>query len=142
MNKLIDQLKLILNQEELTCVITDGNGFFFKSSERGINPLYEFINGNHGPGPFYLADKIIGKAAALLCIKANIIEVYSMVVSTSAKVILNDNSIDCSFDQEVPHIMNRTQTGLCPMEGLSTGVKDPDVMLEKIGTWLRSMKSS
>ncbi len=142
MNDLTKSLKDLLSNEELTCVITDGMGLFYKSTDRGIKPLYDFIVKNYNSGPYYLADKIIGKAAALLCVKAGIKEVYSHVISTPAIEVFKENSISCFFDQEVPHILNRTNTGLCPMEGLSAGVETPDEMFEKIETWITSMKSS
>lgn len=142
MNKMTENASIIMTNENLTCVIANKTEVIYKSSERGINPLFNFINFSSGIGPFYLSDKIIGKAAALLCIKAGICEVQTIILSSPALQIFKDNSIIYKYDSLVPRIMNRTKSGLCPMEALSEGVESPEDMYLKIKKWLTSMKSS
>lgn len=119
-----------------TCVISNTKKIIFTSEKRGVEPLIDFIKSLQNEGIYFLADKVIGKAAALLCVKAKINYVYTALISTPAKSILSRHSIEFEFDSEVPAIQNRTKTGLCPMEGLSRGVTTPDEMYSKVIEWL------
>ncbi len=137
-NKIITNIKHKLVSENLTCVISDTKDVIFTSNKRGVTPLIEFIHSFRKKDSYYLADKVIGKTAALLCIKAGINHVNTIVISTPAKIILSNNSITFDFENEVPAINNRDNTGLCPMEGLSKGVTTPDEMYDKVVLWLAS----
>jgi len=135
----IELAKATLNNENLTCVITDGTKIVFKSTKRGVTPLVLFILKNIN-GKFFLADKVIGKAAALLCCKANIKHVFTSVISTPAIDILNKENIYYEFNKQVDSIKNRDNTDLCPMEYLSKGITDCDSMFEKVYSWLKQQK--
>lgn len=136
--KIISYIKQKLETENLTCVISDSNDVIFTSNKRGVAPLIDFIQSFSTNNSYYLADKVIGKAAALLCIKAGIKHINTLVISSPAKLILSNNLISYEFNTEVPAINNRTNTGLCPMEGLSKGVNTPDEMYDKVVLWLDS----
>ena len=138
MKKHLDKAKKLMNEGGYTCVIMDGPIILSASRLRGVAPLVEFIKSHTGRGGFVIADKVIGKAAALLCVKAHIVMVFAEVLSTSAKEVLSEHGIEYDFGTEVPHIMNRADTGLCPMEQLSEGVDDPHLMFDKILNWLAS----
>jgi hypothetical protein len=131
-------LKSELQRGDNTCMVFSHNDLIFSSDKRGVAPLIDFINEKTEHGYFMLADKVIGKAAALLCIKAGIKIVYSGVISAAALEIFCENEIPVDYDCEVPVIENRTKTGLCPMEGLSKGVSSPDEMYNKIIDWMAS----
>ena len=121
-----------------TCIIYKDYILVFSSEKRGVAPLMDFIKESQGTNGYMLADKVIGKAAALLCLKAGISIVYSNIISTAALEILGNNGIPVAYDKEVPAIQNRTRTGFCPMEGLSEGISDPDAMYDRIVKWLAS----
>ena len=72
-----------------------------------------------------LADKVIGKAAALLIIFGNIKVVYANVMSDCAKKILEENNVEVEYNRIVPYIMNRDGTDKCPMEKLIENIDDP-----------------
>jgi hypothetical protein len=66
-----------------------------------------------------LADKILGKAAALLLVYGGMDaagQVYGQVLSDGAAQVLEHYRIPYAFETRVPHIINRTGTGMCPME--------------------------
>ncbi|MCK5759608.1 MAG: DUF1893 domain-containing protein [Clostridiales bacterium] len=137
-NRVTDLIKHKLVSENLTCVISDNKEIIFTSKKRGVTPLIDFINSLKNKDNYYLADKVIGKAAALLCIKAGIIYVTTLVISTPAKIIFQKNAITFEFETEVCAISNRDNTGLCPMENLSNGIATPDEMYDKVVLWLAS----
>ena len=137
-NRVTDLIKHKLLSENLTCVISDNKEIIFTSKKRGVTPLIDFINSLKIKDNYYLADKVIGKAAALLCIKAGIMYVTTIVISTPAKIIFQKNAITFEFETEVLAISNRENTGLCPMEHLSKGIATPDEMYDKVVLWLAS----
>ena len=137
-NRVTNLIKNKLISENLTCVISDNKEIIFTSKNRGVAPLIDFINSFKNKGNYYLADKVIGKTAALLCIKAGIMYVNTIVLSTPAKIIFQRNLISSEFEIEVSAITNRDNTGLCPMEILSKGVTTPDEMYDKVVLWLVS----
>ncbi len=132
----------LLKEKSYACVVVRDGDVVFSSEKRGIAPLVEFNEFSDSRGGFSLADKVIGKAAALLCIYSGVGHVYANVISTPAVNALVKNNIDVSYDSEVPSIKNRAGDGLCPMEKLSEGVGEPAVMFDKVVRWLESIKLS
>jgi len=72
-----------------------------------------------------MADKVVGKAVALLVRYAGIVAVYAGMMSESAKKALHGTGIDYSYAKLVPKILNRAGDDLCPMEKLSLAYDDP-----------------
>lgn len=72
-----------------------------------------------------IADKVVGKAAALMAILGGAKAVYGQVLSESAENILKKYKIAYAYDQKVPYIENRTKTGQCPLEEAVNLVDDP-----------------
>ena len=79
-----------------------------------------------------VADKMVGKAAAVLLVLGMVGEVYADVISTPAREFLDDHQIPVTFSQEVPFVMNRQKDGLCPMEQLAFREFNPKRIKEKI----------
>lgn len=73
---------------------------------------------------FSAADKIIGKAAAMLFVKAGVKEVYGSVMSSSAAELLQKYNIPCSWGTLTDKIINRKGDGVCPMEQTVAGIND------------------
>jgi len=124
-----------LLENNLTCVITDDKNIVYTSYERGVTPLVIFILKDL-KGNFYLADKVIGKAAAYLCVKANIKHVFTTVISYAAIKIFKQYNISYEYEQVVSAIQNRNRDGNCPMEQLAVGVEDYNKMFDKVYAWL------
>lgn len=113
---------------------------FFSSKQRGIAPLVALCEKNMNNEELYLADKVIGKAAALLCVQCNAKMLYAKVISQAALRVLEKHSIDVSYDTLVPYIKNREGNGRCPMELLSGGVDKPGEMLLRAQNFLKTTK--
>lgn len=83
--------------------------------QRGIKPLLKQLE----QGTFedaFLADRIIGKAAALLYVYGKVKKVYTPVISKPAIQVFEEYGIDYTADQVIENIKNREKNGLCPME--------------------------
>ena len=72
-----------------------------------------------------VADKVIGKGAALLMVYGGVSEVWADVISDSAAQVLQEAGIPCAFGQRVPYIINRQGDGMCPIEALMHDIDTP-----------------
>lgn len=70
------------------------------------------------------ANKIVGKAVAMLFVMAGIKEVYAEVLSVSGKAFLEQNNINVSWGVLTDVIINRQGTGMCPMEKAVLNIND------------------
>jgi hypothetical protein len=73
-----------------------------------------------------LADKIIGKAAAMVAILAGIRAAYTPLVSQAAYDTLARYHISLEYDRLVPLILNGRGDGPCPMERVTLPIDDPE----------------
>lgn len=97
----------------------------YTSYQRGVIPLIHFLSEDIYFKDVCAADKVIGKAAALLLVLAGVKSAYAPVMSESGLYIRSYYGILASCDICVPTILNRAGTGPCPMEEEMDGIKDP-----------------
>ena len=89
---------------------------------------------------FYAADKVVGKAAALLYCLLGVRCVYGAVMSDAAVKVLRRNGIEAYWGRLTENIRNRTNTGLCPMEAATMHIDDPEEALDVILATLKSLQ--
>lgn len=118
----LENCKIILERESLTCVVKCGDKLF-KTTDRGIKPFLQWIENGEDLHGAVAADKVVGKAAAFLMEKAGLCAVYAAVLSDPAKAVLQNAGIVYAYGKLVPRIQNRKGDGLCPME---SAVMDTD----------------
>lgn len=106
---------MLLNSADYTCVLCKDDTVY-TSSIRGVAPMINFIENGADLRGFSVADKVVGKAAAMLFVYAGVTEVYGHVISKAAVEVLNQYSIPYSFGKLADYIVNRSHTGMCPME--------------------------
>lgn len=63
-----------------------------------------------------IADKVIGKVAASILTVAGVKEIYADVISKFAIPVLEKNNIKYEYNKKVEYIINKDNTGMCPME--------------------------
>ena len=108
----------------MTCVLCRGDNTY-TSEKSGIAPMLGFLADGVGLDGFSAADRIIGKAAAMLFVRAGVREVYGEVMSRAALPVLEKYGIRCSFGALTDRIANRAGDGICPMEATVAGIDDP-----------------
>ncbi len=109
-------------KEHTLIVYKDGKTTFY--DERGLDPLLIRLNDGTFKDAF-VADRIVGKASALLHVYGQVKEVYTPVISKPAIKIYEKYGIKYSADQVLDNILNRTKTGLCPMDLKVQDTDDP-----------------
>ena len=132
MTEPLEQAKSLLISSASTIAVVS-NGEVFTSQERGVKPLLHLLSEKKGflKGAS-VADKVIGKAAALLMVLGEIKEVHTLIISEPAIKVFEIHNIPCFYDKKVDRIMNRTGDGLCPMETLCLDVDNPMDAFTKI----------
>lgn len=120
----LQKAKDILQSTGSTCVLCLGDQVI-TSHRRGVAPLMEFWEQQLDLTGFSAADKVVGKATALLYCLLQVKAVHGLVMSRPALQILTAQGIQTTYDQLVDAIQNRTGTGLCPMETATREIDDP-----------------
>lgn len=98
------------------------------SREKGIKPLLKLTQGDDLRNAS-AADRIVGKAAAMLYALTGVEEVFAQVLSEQGRTVLKHYGIVYEYGTLTENIINRSGTGLCPME---EAVKDIDDLKEAL----------
>lgn len=129
----IDIAKSVLEEESMSVVMVKNQEIIYKSKDSGIKPLlFAYRNNLDELEGVSVADKVIGKAAALLLIDEKIHDLYAELISDAALEVFRDTDIKVIYGQRVERILNRDQTDLCPMEKLAQDETEGKVVAEKI----------
>ncbi|MBN1997411.1 DUF1893 domain-containing protein [candidate division KSB1 bacterium] len=109
-----------LEERQLSIVIEKNGKTIFESVEPMLKPLYICLNEKADEmNRSIVIDKIVGRAAAFLCVLGKVSAVYTPVASDSALEVLEKAGIELKARKKIPHIMNRDNTDFCPMEKLA-----------------------
>ena len=117
-NNIFD-LKDILLNENHTIVIYKNDASVHTSNDRGVAPLMKLLKeDNTQLKDAMIADKVIGKAAALLMVYAKVKEVYTPTISTPALQVFKNNNIEIISERNVAchipsHKPNNLTLGEC-----------------------------
>ena len=109
-----------------SCVIRTAGGEILTSDAHGILPPLTWLRED----PVTLkgadvADKVIGKAAALLFCYGGARSIWAGMMSEAARDLLDTTDIAYAYGVLVPAILNRGGTDLCPMERRAMAIGDP-----------------
>lgn len=135
----LERAKEILAQTGSTCVLCRDD-LVYTATARGIRPLIDWLESGVDTCSFSAADKVVGKAAALVYCLLGIRCVHGNVMSQAAVKVLRRNGIEAYWDRLAENIQNRAGTGLCPMEEATMHIDDPDEALPVILSTLDSLQ--
>lgn len=131
---------ILLENNHLTCVVKSGNTIL-RSEARGIAPLLGWIAADkHALRGAAIADKVVGKAAAMLMVYGGAARVYAAVISEPAADCFEKNGVAYTYDRKVDHIVNRAGDGMCPMEQCCLAIDSPDEAYRALKQKLADMK--
>ena len=118
----LEKARQLLTEGGYTCVLCKGDRIH-TSTYRGVRPLMDLLDMD--VSGFSAADKVVGKATALLYCLLNIKELHACIISDAAAEVLQAHNIPIQWDRRVAFIKNREGTGRCPMETTTEGISDP-----------------
>ncbi|MDH5495096.1 MAG: DUF1893 domain-containing protein [Candidatus Bathyarchaeota archaeon] len=129
----LEVAKQRLRDKKLSLVFVKNSKPIFETNKEGLSGFLQAIeelNGNLSDAS--VADKIIGRAASLLCAYSNVKATFAIILSQSALEILNTYNIHCEFETLVPTILNLKKTDKCPFEKLVENITNSEEAYEKI----------
>lgn len=121
-----DKAVKLIREGKAECVLLREGKILHIERGRGVSPLlaiYRKFGKKMAGGE--IVDKVIGRAAAAIAINGKVKYVHGEVVSSDAVEFLKKHNIRVSWNLKVPRILNRTRTGLCPLEKSVEGITDP-----------------
>lgn len=125
-NKDLEIAKKRLKEKGLTLSIVKGGKVIFETSSYGISGFLEAIEkfGRkiHGSS---IADKVVGKAIALLCVNTRVKAVYAAILSEKAKETLQKHAIHHEWERLVEKILAPNKAEICPFEKLADELTNP-----------------
>lgn len=121
----INNAKYILEDRNASVVFCRGEQMIILDG-KGIKPLLELMKKQIALSEYSVADKIVGKAAALLFIKMKVSSVYGSVMSEKARDIFLHYNIPFFYKTLTKEIINRRGDDICPMEKAVENVNDPE----------------
>jgi hypothetical protein len=122
----IELARSLLEEEKWNLVVVKGGQVLFNSREHGIAPFFQAVQSMgkslHNAA---MADRILGLAVAMLCLRAQITSIYAGVASQGALDMLKGKGVTVSSKNIVPYISNYDGTDLCPFEKLARNSENP-----------------
>jgi hypothetical protein len=139
----IDTAKNRLHEEDLTLTVVKNTEVLFETDSHRISGFLGAIEqlGTKLEGAS-VADRVAGKAIALLCVYAGIREVYAEVLSRKAKAVFDENRIPCEWKELVDNILNLNRSGICPFEKAAVAISDPEKAYATFKALVHSSKPS
>ena len=134
-----ERAKKLLLEGGYTCVFISADQTL-TSKKRGVSPLLEIIDDKKDLRGSCAADKVVGAGAAYLYVLLEVKEIWAHTISEAARAILERYNIPYSYGNCVPHIINRTGDGICPMENAVKDATSPEDALYKIKSTLEKLK--
>ncbi len=135
--------KHALHADSLAFVIAKDGALLRTGTDEGIGELIEVIDALgeavHGA---CLADKVVGKAVAMIARVAKMREVYAVFASEAARDTFARENIPLEYDRLVPQILDKRGDGPCPMEQLTLPIDDPHQAMIALRDFARSYVST
>lgn len=125
------------------CLCRDGD--ILTDDSKGIAPMMKLLAEGRNLRGYSAADQIVGKAAAMLFVKAGITAVFGNVMSEAAYNYLTQHGITADSNTRTEKIINRQGTDICPMEKTVAAIEDAEAgyaaLCQKIAELRRKQES-
>ena len=137
----LEQAQAIFHSEGASFVLVKDDAVLARGTRDGIGELLAAVEslGAALEGAS-MADKIVGKAVALVAVHAGLRAVYSPLASQAARRVLEARGIPLTTDRMVPLILNKRGDGACPMERLTMPLEDPREAVSALATFVAGQK--
>lgn len=135
----LELAKLCLKERDLTLVIVKEGKTIFETKSQGINGFLQSIEklGKRLVASS-VADKIVGAAAAMLCVHSKVSAVFAVTISKGGIRVLKKNNVFFEFENEVPNILNSDRKDICPFDRLVISSVDPEEAYTKLRSFAES----
>ena len=107
----------------------------------GVAPLLRLLSARELRGAL-VYDKVIGRAAAAICIVGAAKEVHAEVMGEDARSMLTKHGIVASSEVMAKQILNRDRSGSCPLEATVSVLDEPDRMVDALRKQMESIQKT
>lgn len=113
-------------------IVKDGH-VIYESASHGVSGFLDAID-REGTGlnGASVADSVVGKAIALLCVYVRVKAVYAVTLSKGAEVVLEHHFTHHEWGEIVDNILDVDRASVCPFEKLVQGISSPRVAFERV----------
>jgi len=128
-----------LKDRKLSLVFVKNSKTLFETNKEGLSGFLKAIEKLNGIlSGASVADRTIGKAAALLCAYSKVKAAFAVTTSQGGLEILNTYGIHYEYENLVPMILNLKKTDKCPFEKLVENIANYNEAYEKIRKFCHS----
>jgi hypothetical protein len=134
--------KKLLVQKQLTLVIAKNGQVLFETDSRRISGFLGAIDKlGASLKDASVADRVAGKALALLCVYAGVRGVYAEVLSRKAEVVFGESKVLVEWKEIVDNVLNDDKTGMCPFEKVADEISDPQEAYGAMKALMKKMRA-
>jgi hypothetical protein len=137
----VENAKKQLREQGFACVICRGKTVY-ASTLRGVAFLMELYQSGTRLDGFSAADKVVGKASAMLMVLLGIQTVHAIVMSRPAAKMFDQSGVSYTYDTITDRIINRAGTGTCPMEQAVSEIDEPALAPQAIKRALKRLREA
>ena len=113
----LEEVKNLLYSKNASLVVCYENGEIKEYYQDRVKDIKEILQKDENAlKGAIIADKVIGKLAGSLLTVGGVKQIYADVISEYAIPVLEANYVEYEYKTKVPFIVNRDNTGMCPME--------------------------
>jgi hypothetical protein len=128
-----------LKEKKFNLLIVKDGKIVFATKSYGIRGLLQAMEklGTRLSGSS-VADNVVGRAAAMLCVYFKASSVFAMTMSEEGEEMLEENKVSYRFENRVSNILNNERTDICPFEKLVINLTKPEEAYEKLKAFIDS----
>jgi len=131
-----------LHEENLALAIVKNGSLLYSTKSHRISGFLDAIDKCDGNlEGASVADKVAGKAIALLCAYAKVKEVYAAVMSRQALFVFKKHKVVYHWNELVENILDANKKGICPFEKAAVNVSDPEKAYKTFKDLRESLRS-
>lgn len=123
----LKKARLTLKNRDLNLVLVKDGELIFESrlpNVKGLLKVKEKVGGR--ARECTLGDRVVGRAAALICAYLGVQAVFGVVMSEGAEKVLENEDITYNHEKLVPFIKDEKDGSTCPFEELVENLEDPE----------------
>ena len=139
---LMETRRLFAANEAAVVLVRDGV-IGTTENGRGLSPLLNLCDRNpEDVKGAWIVDKVIGKAAAAVCVQFGVKRVHAALMCEPAQDLLKEHGIVFSADKVVPQILNRDKSGLCPLEASVKDLTEVSAMVKALRAKIKQLRKA
>ena len=138
----LETAKTQLIQNHLTLIFIKNNNILFKTKSHRISGFLTAVQElDRKLEDASVADKVVGRAVALLCAYARIKAIYAETLSMKAVDVLEKAGIACEWNGLVDTILDTNKDDVCPFEKAAAKISSPKDAYEKFNDLQNKLKT-